>query len=138
MAINYRGRALATPRETAQSGSRAFVLENSSPTRGSKRETDQTPARIEERVGEGGREGGREARCCGVAKEFTARISLEYGISVPHVRVPGTIAPVPYREHIRGRVQLSPRAGGSIKHRRLRGFIPSKLARAPHHHTFPR
>lgn len=57
-------------------------------------------------------------------------ISREYGISVPHVRIPGTIAPIPYREYLRGRVQLSPRAGDSIKHRRLRRFILFKLARA--------
>lgn len=60
-------------------------------------------------------------------------VSREYSISRyrAHVRVPGTIAPVPYREHSRTCTIIpSSPAGGSIKHRRLRGFILSNFARA--------
>lgn len=60
----------------------------------------------------------------------------EYGISVPHVRIPPTITPVPYREHIRERVQLSPRAAAAAQ-LSIGDLFYLKLARGPLH-IFPR
>lgn len=112
------------PRETAQSGSRAFVFENSSPTRGPTR-TDRTGKRRGEKSG-GRADGARVER---VYCTYLGNIVSRYRT----FEFPEQSLPYRYREHSRGRVQLSPRAPPAAQLSiavSLRGFIPSNFARA--------
>lgn len=86
------------PREPLQCGSRAFVLENSSPTWEPK-------------------SAGRGAHAVGWGWRSLSLAAREYSIPVTHDRVPGTIVPIPYCEHSRTCtiIPLRPVAG-SIKY----------------------